>query len=74
MKPTIDDGDEYVTIVGASLEELQSAFSAHDLGARDFLILHKIGRHRLIDGRECASGLGSHLLFAATYRRKAIAN
>ena len=66
----MNNSDEYITIVGKSAEEVQAAFSNHNLGARDYSILHGITRHQVIDLRDEMASLPLEGIVMATYRRK----
>jgi hypothetical protein len=67
------EGDEFVTIIGASMADIANAVSAQSLATREFAILHKIERHRFTvasDG-ETQSMFEGRQLLAATFVRRA---
>lgn len=67
------DGDEFITIIGASMADIAGAVSAQGLASREFAILHKIERHRFTivkDGQTQSMFEGQPLL-AATFARRA---
>ncbi|CAM5767901.1 hypothetical protein LMIY3S_02318 [Labrys miyagiensis] len=38
--------DEFITIIGANMAEINAEFRAQGLADREFSIVHRIGRHR----------------------------
>ncbi|TCK31374.1 hypothetical protein EV667_1483 [Ancylobacter aquaticus] len=81
MTPTISSQaapgeDEFVTIIGGDAEEIGQVFRDQGLAAKDFTIVHRIGRHRiaLAPGQQDMSALVGALLggrlVAATYSRR----
>ena len=66
------DDTEFVTIIGADMNEIHRAFQEQGLSERQFAIVHRTGRHsftmadaeggqRMFEGRQ---------LIAATYARR----
>ena len=66
------DSEEFITLIGATMDEIHAAFREQGLAERHFSILHRVGRHRF---QRC-SGVGAETLFdgetlvAATFRRQ----
>jgi hypothetical protein len=66
------ESEEFITLIGASMDEIHLAFREQGLAERQFSILHRVGRHRF---QRC-SGAGAEPLFdgetlvAATFRRQ----
>ena len=63
--------DEFITIIGASMAEINAEFRAQGLADREFSIVHKIGRHRFT---RVNSGGAEHMfegqpMIAATFAR-----
>ncbi|WP_428029340.1 hypothetical protein [Ancylobacter sp.] len=73
---TTSGEDEFVTIIGGDAEEIGQVFKAEGLAAKDFTIVHRIGRHRIAmaPGQQDMSALINALvggrLVAATYTRR----
>lgn len=74
--PATTGEDEFVTIIGGDAEEIGQVFKAEGLAAKDFSIVHRIGRHRIAmaPGQQDMSALIGALLggrlVAATYTRR----
>lgn len=68
--------EEFVTIIGGDAEEISQVFRDQGLAAKDFTIVHRIGRHRIAmaPGQDDMSALVGALLggrlVAATYTRR----
>ncbi|MDQ0348053.1 MULTISPECIES: hypothetical protein [Ancylobacter] len=73
---TTSGEDEFVTIIGGDAEEIGQVFRDQGLAAKDFTIVHRIGRHRIAmaPGQDDMSALVGALLggrlVAATYARR----
>ncbi|WP_454814176.1 hypothetical protein [Labrys neptuniae] len=66
-----NDRDEFITIIGASMAEINAEYHAQGLADRDFSIVHKIGRHRFT---RVGGGASEHMfdgqsMIAATFTR-----
>ncbi|WP_371345355.1 hypothetical protein [Ancylobacter sp. IITR112] len=68
--------EEFITIIGGDAEEIGQVFRDQGLAAKDFTIVHRIGRHRIAmaPGQDDMSALVGALLggrlVAATYTRR----
>lgn len=75
--PAMAGEEEFITIIGGDAEEIGQVFKAEGLAARDFTIVHRIGRHRIAmaPGQQDMGALVGALLggrlVAATYTRRA---
>lgn len=69
--------EEFITIIGGDAEEIGQVFRDQGLAAKDFTIVHRIGRHRIAmaPGQDDMNALVGALLggrlVAATYTRRA---
>jgi hypothetical protein len=66
------DTDEFITLIGADMDEIHAAYRAQGLAERHYAIVHRTGRHRF----SRVSGSGSETMFdgepmiAATFWRR----
>jgi len=66
------DGDDFISIIAATMAEITDAFRAQGLAEREFAIVHRTGRHRFTrvsDGAAEAMFEGEPLI-AATFARR----
>jgi len=63
--------DDFITIIGANMDEIHAEFRAQGLADRDFSIVHRIGRHRFthVDSGAAESMFGGQPMIAATFVR-----
>ena len=66
-----NDCDEFITIIGATMAEINAEYHAQGLADRDFSIVHRIGRHRFTRVGSGASEdmFGGESMIAATFTR-----
>lgn len=72
MPTTLDQRDEYITIIAPTANEAMAQFKARGLDALGYAIAGRIGRHQFTlvggeDAQELFSGAG---MIAATFSRK----
>ncbi len=65
------EADEFVTLIGASMEEIYAAYRAQGL-ERDFSIVHRVGRHRFtkVNGDAPEAMFDGQPMIAATFWRR----
>lgn len=65
------DHDEFVTIIGADMADITRSFRAQGLAEREFLVVHRTGRHRFtrVDGDATETMFEGEPMIAATFRR-----
>jgi hypothetical protein len=65
------DHDEFITIIGANMAEINAEFRAQGLSDRDFSIVHRIGRHRFthVNGGGTQAMFEGQPMIAATFAR-----
>jgi hypothetical protein len=63
--------DEFITIIGASMAEINAEFRAQGLADREFSIVHRIGRHKFtrVASGEAEQMFGGEPMIAATFTR-----
>jgi hypothetical protein len=66
-----NDRDEFITIIGANMAEINAEYRAQGLADREFSIVHKIGRHRFMRINEGATEemFDGQPVIAATFTR-----
>jgi hypothetical protein len=66
-----NEGDEFITIIGADMAEINAEFRAQGLSDREFAIVHRIGRHRFtrVDGGGAEQMFGGQPMIAATFAK-----
>ena len=66
------DRDEFITIIGANMAEINAEFRAQGLADREFSIVHKIGRHRFthVNGDSTKEMFEGEPMIAATFARR----
>ncbi len=65
------DRDEFITIIGASMAEINAEFRAQGLADQEFSIVHRIGRHRFtrVNGEGSEPMFEGQPMIAATFTR-----
>ncbi len=72
QQPHETETDEFITVIGADMDEIHEAYRAQGLAERHYAIIHRTGRHRF----SRVSGSGSETMFdgqpmiAATFWRR----
>ena len=63
--------DEFITIVGTDMDEINREFSAQGLSQRDYSIVHRVGQHRFTwaGGDASEPMFGGKPCMAATFAR-----
>lgn len=72
-RETGERGEEFVTIIAASMAEVMNAFRAQGLAAQEYSIVHRAGRHQftLASGSEPSTQLfDGEPMIAATFVRR----
>lgn len=66
-----NDCDEFITIIGASMAEINAEFRAQGLADREFSIVHRIGRHRFtkVNSGAAEDMFDGQPMIAATFTR-----
>ncbi len=72
MPTTLDQRDEYITIIAPTANEAMAQFKARGLDALGYAIAGRIGRHQftLVGGEDAQELFSSAGMIAATFSRK----
>ena len=64
--------DDFITLIGADMAEINEAFRAQGLAEQDFAIVHRTGRHRFtrVDQAQHETMFDGRSMIAATYQRR----
>ncbi len=65
------DTDEFITLIGADMDEIHAAYRAQGLAERHYSIVHRTGRHRFtrVTGSGPETMFDGQPVIAATFRR-----
>ncbi len=73
QQPHDSQSDEFVTLIGADMDEIYAAFQAQGLAERQYSIVYRVARHRFtsVSGGTQQTMFDGHPMVAATFRRAA---
>lgn len=67
-RPPEPDAEEFITLIGADMDEIHAAYQAQGLAERHYYIVQPAGRHRF--ARADCEVFDGRTMIAATFRRQ----